>query len=71
VEDLDWVLAAQPEILLVGKGTLNRMRVSEEVIKVCQSAKIEVMALSSGEACDRYNEMRMKRKTVLALHLTC
>ena len=70
-EDLDWVMAAQPEILLVGKGTVNRMQVSEEAIKICEGAGIEMIALSSSEACDRYNEIRMDRKTALALHLTC
>jgi len=71
LDDLDLVMEAQPELLIIGKGTVNRMRVSEEVLENCKNSGIETIELSSGDACERYNEVRLKKKTALALHLTC
>jgi len=71
VDDLEWVMEAQPEVLIIGKGTMNRMQVSKDVLETCKNAGIETIELSSNDACQHYNKMRLKKKTALALHLTC
>jgi len=70
-QDLDWVLESKPEVLIVGKGSVNRMKVSEGVKKVCDRTGIELITLQSSAACKRYNELRLTQRTAAALHITC
>lgn len=70
-EDLDPVFEAKPEVLVVGQGAYGRMKVGREIRRALKDAGIEVVARNTDEACETYNEMREKRKTAAALHLTC
>jgi hypothetical protein len=69
--DLEEVLAATPATLIVGQGTFGRMRVSEKTMLVLEQAGIELIALSSKEACEEYNQLRGRGNVAAALHLTC
>ena len=69
--DLEAVFKAQPQMLIIGQGSLRRMNVPAEVEQALQAAGIELIALSSGEAWQRYNELRQKCRAAAALHLTC
>ena len=72
VEDLKPVLAAKPSVLVVGCGTSMMMKVSEETKQVLQQRNIELIALATNEAVEKFNGLNDKgRDVAAALHLTC
>ena len=71
VKDLEPVLEAQPQVLVVGQGSMRQMRISSEVKQALQETGIELITLQSGEAWQRYNELRQRCQVAAALHLTC
>ena len=71
MNDLGAVLETMPQLLVVGQGSMRRMRVSAEVEQALQEASIELIALPSGEAWQRYNELRQGRRVAAVFHLTC
>ncbi len=70
-EDLTAVFGAAPDVLVVGRGANSRMRVTTETRRALQAAGIELVALSTAEACETYNALREGRAVAAALHLTC
>jgi hypothetical protein len=71
-DDLEYVLSAEPEILVVGCGAYGIMQVSDEVRTLLEQKKIQMEALKTAEAMNRYNELSAAgRKVVAAMHLTC
>jgi hypothetical protein len=70
-EDLEAVIAAQPEVLVVGKGAYGRVRVAAETRQALQEAGIELVAQNTKKACQTYNELRLQQRVAAALHLTC
>jgi hypothetical protein len=71
LEDLRAVLAARPEVLVVGTGAYGLMQIQEEVKEHLSKVGIELQAAATAEACTLYNQLGATRKTVAALHLTC
>jgi hypothetical protein len=69
--DLDEVVKAKPEVLIVGTGYYGQMKVPPETLDLLNSLGIEVQAADTKEACQKYNELKDIRKVVAALHLTC
>ena len=70
-EDLEAVIKAAPDVLVVGKGTFNRMRITSKTEEALKEARIELWDFSTEEACQIYNQEREKRRVAAALHLTC
>jgi hypothetical protein len=73
-EDLDEVLRArpQPEVLVVGTGSSDLMKVSKGVEEGLRARGIEVIVQPTPQACQTYNELSESgRRVVGALHLTC
>lgn len=72
VEDLRPVIEAKPSVLVVGCGTSGMIKVSEETRQALKHQNIELIALNTKEAADRFNELVEKGENVAAaLHLTC
>jgi hypothetical protein len=71
VEDLKEVFDAKPEVLLIGQGAYSRMRVPPQTEQALQKAGIEVIAQTSQTVCKLYNELRLKKRAALVIHLTC
>ena len=72
VDDLGEVLAYHPDVLVVGGGVSNMMRVCPSAIGDMESAGIRVEILATPEAVGRFNELTQKgEKVAAALHLTC
>lgn len=71
VEDIQNILRAEPEVLIVGTGAAGRMQVMPETVKCLQDAGIRLIARQTGEAWKLYNELAQSAKVVAALHLTC
>lgn len=69
--DLQAVIAARPQVLVVGQGAFSQMRVTSEARQALQEAGIELLALPTEQACQAYNELRQEKAAGAALHLTC
>ncbi len=72
IKDLDAVMAATPEILVVGTGFYGRMTVPEETRNYLEGMGITVVSAPTGEAVDEFNRLQRDcANIVAALHLTC
>lgn len=65
------VVAAKPEVLIVGTGAYGGMKVPGDVRQELSDIGIEVRVTKTEEACRVYNEVASQRNAVAALHLTC
>jgi hypothetical protein len=72
VADLADVVAAKPDIVVVGTGYLGRMAVSEEARRYLQAQGIRVRVARTRQAVHDFNQLQGQRaRVVAALHLTC
>lgn len=72
VEDLESVITAKPSVLIVGCGASGLMKVPEETRQVLQEHNIQLEALDTRKAVQRFNELSQQGADVAAaLHLTC
>ena len=72
VEDLSWVIAARPSVLVVGCGASGLMQVPEQTRGVLQENGIELEAVGTHKAVQRFNELAQAGADVAAaMHLTC
>lgn len=71
VADLDAVLGAAPDVLIVGQGAYSRMEVPDETARAVRSAGIELIVLPTREAVKEYNARAAGQRVAAALHLTC
>ena len=72
VRDLEPVLAAKPEILIIGTGESGMMVVLPEANELMRKRCAQVHVLTTTRAWKRFNELaKEKRRVVAALHLTC
>ena len=70
-EDLQQAILGPPDVLVIGTGVFNRMKVPEDLRQKVQETGVEVMVLATKEACESYNQLREEKRVVAALHLTC
>jgi hypothetical protein len=72
VADLDEVIAAGPDLLVVGTGYYGRMAVPHETRAALESRGIRVLEARTGEAVQEFNRLQQQyARIVAALHLTC
>jgi hypothetical protein len=71
IADLVDVLAAQPEVLVVGTGAMGLMKVPKETISHLESKGIEVHVVRTGEAVELFNKLQKDKIVIAAFHLTC
>lgn len=71
LEDLEPVLAAQTEVLVVGTGAHGGMRVPEQTRRALAERGIELLVAPTARACELHDELSGARCTSAALHLTC
>ena len=69
--DLEEVLDAGPDLLVVGQGVYGRMAVTDEARQTLEQAGIELVAQPTKQACETYNQLRDRKAVAAALHLTC
>ena len=70
IEDLDEVLEDLPEHLVVGCGAHGRLRPDPSVREALARRGVEMEALPTAAAVERYRELDPARAAA-ALHLTC
>ncbi|NIM44126.1 MAG: hypothetical protein GTN80_00380 [Nitrososphaeria archaeon] len=71
VEDLKEIILHEPEVLIVGTGYYERMRVQPETEKYLRLKGITLIVKGTREACETYNQLIRSKRVVAALHLTC
>ena len=70
-EDLRGIIAAKPDILIIGTGDMAVMKVPESTIKYLEGKGIEVHVAKTGKAVDLFNNQPGDKKVIGAFHLTC
>jgi hypothetical protein len=71
VGDVAEALAANPEVLVVGKGDTGHMQVDHALAAFLKEKGIDLVAVPTREACRIINSLAGKRRLAAALHLTC
>lgn len=71
IEDLQGVVEARPEILVVGTGRNGMMAIPQSTRDYLSSLGIELIAEDTQKACQTFNRIGRERRAVAALHLTC
>ena len=69
--DLEALIEAAPDVLVVGKGAYGRMQITPAARDALKTAGIRLLSESTEAACQRYNRLREDCKAAAALHLTC
>lgn len=71
-EDIQDILEAKPEVLVVGTGAYGVMKISSQVRKLLEQEKIELIETKTDKACQIYNQLlQTGKKVAFAVHLTC
>ena len=72
VADLDSVMAARPDVLVIGTGYFGRMSVSQETRRYLEAQGIQVRDARTREAVHEFRRLQKEpRRVVAALHLAC
>lgn len=70
-EDLREVLAASPQMVIIGTGYSGVLKVTPEAEEFMRQKGIELLTLKTAEAVEAFSELSPKRKVCALLHLTC
>jgi hypothetical protein len=71
-DDIDDILDARPQILVVGTGYAGNMRVPVAVRQTLKNHQIKVIAQTTADATTTFNRLVEEGKDVAgAFHLTC
>jgi hypothetical protein len=70
-EDLADVVAAGPDIVIIGTGYSGVMEVPQKTVAFLESKGIRVFVEKTGKAVEVFNEQQGNLKVVGAFHLTC
>ena len=72
VEDFEVLLAAAPEVVILGTGYFGRVKVLDETLTALADAGSEIVVEKTGGAVECYNRFAADgRDVAAALHLTC
>jgi hypothetical protein len=70
--DLEDVLAAEPDTLVVGTGYAGNMKVPEATRSLLSEHRIRIVAQNTRDAVETFNQMNADGENVAgAFHLTC
>ena len=71
VSDMVELIAARPEIIICGTGTMGFMRPTAELNKYIADSSIKFIVQKSGRAAETYNQLSGNKKVGGCFHLTC
>ena len=71
VDDLQEVIGADVEVLVVGTGKFGAIKVPPETVQALQAHGIELEIAPTEQACRIFEELQDQKRTASALHLTC
>ena len=70
--DIEELIRAKPELLIVGTGTNGRARIDSDAEISAAEATIKLLVAPSSEAINRLNQLIDEGKRIAALiHITC
>jgi hypothetical protein len=69
--DLEEVIQAEPDLLIVGQGANGRMVVADDARQALERVGIEFVASPTPQAVQRYNAASGGEAIAAAFHLTC
>ena len=69
--DLAGIIAANPDLLIVGTGAYGVMAVPESTIAFLESQNVSVLIERTDNAVELFNKQPQGKKVIAALHLTC
>ena len=69
--DVEEMLKAKPEVLIIGSGYAGVMRVPREIIERIVKQGIEVIVERTSKAVKVYNDSHHVKTVIAALHITC
>jgi hypothetical protein len=71
-EDLEPILAKNPDVIILGTGSSGAMSVAAEILDYMRERCAEVHIEQTEEACALYNQLADgPKRVVAAFHLTC
>jgi hypothetical protein len=71
-EDVEDILSANPDVVVIGMGYAKNMHISESLRRVLSQWNIRLIAESTNEAMMSFNRLASEGKNVAgAFHLTC
>jgi hypothetical protein len=71
-DDLREVFNQNPDILVVGTGSVGMLKVPGKIKNFLEEKHIELIVEKTPEACDIFNKLIVEKKNVIgAFHLTC
>ena len=72
IEDLDDIVNAKPDMLVIGTGYYGRMQVPDETKQYLEERGIKVLQAKTRDAVTEFNQLQKEyARIVAALHLTC
>ena len=72
VDDLEEIINANPDVLIIGTGYYGRMQVPADTKRFLQQKGIEVRQEKTGDAVRLFGQLQQEYgRIVAALHLTC
>ena len=73
-DDLESITSSPPEILIIGTGFFEAMKVPEETLKFLTDMGIEPRTMRTARAVKEFNRLLNEQspdRVIAALHLTC
>ena len=73
-QDIEDIVAAEPDLLIVGTGSPGRLKIDPELPSLLEQKGIKMEILPTQQAIERFNTLVEKQGTdriAAALHLTC
>lgn len=72
IEDLDDIVSAKPDMLIIGTGYYGRMQVPDETKQYLEEQGIKVIQAKTREAVTEFNQLQKEyARIAAALHLSC
>ena len=72
IADLDDILKAKPDMLIIGTGYYGRMQIADETRQYLEQQGIKVLQAKTDDAVAEFNALQNENvRIVAALHLTC
>jgi hypothetical protein len=71
IEDIESIVAAKPELLIVGTGKYGVLKVPAQTRAYLHANGIDLLVEPTDKAVELYNYYAGAKKVVAALHLTC
>ena len=70
-DELMDMLVKGPEIVFIGTGTAECVKIDKDVEDLAQSKNVQIIAKKTADAVDEFNKAAKTRKIVAMLHVTC